>query len=290
VSDPAEIQARIPQFMERAGYYYEHWDELHENWEKKMREIINDLKCLEVKTLPQMEDLSVVREGLGISSGYELLASYDKLIDLGIRCWQYHFEFLNLGYAAYVTFVDFCSRVFPDLPLQKISQMVGGVNVIIYQPDEELKKLAKLAMQTGLADQILSAGSIDNVTRQLNSSESGRKWLAAWDAAKDPWFYISTGTGWYHHDASWNDDLNVPLNSLRVYIEKLKQGHAIDRPLGNIQAERERLVKEYRGLLQTDEDRNTFDQLHGTSNWCSLMLKTTCSMWNTGSIRYSGTR
>ncbi|MFZ0945991.1 MAG: hypothetical protein WAN54_18980, partial [Syntrophobacteraceae bacterium] len=165
VSDPAEIQARIPQFMERAGYYYEHWDELHENWEKKMREIINDLKSLEVKTLPQMEDLSVVREGLGISSGYELLASYDKLIDLGIRCWQYHFEFLNLGYAAYVTFVDFCSRVFPDLPLQKISQMVGGVNVIIYQPDEELKKLAKLAMQTGLADQILSAGSIDNVTR-----------------------------------------------------------------------------------------------------------------------------
>ena len=265
VSDPAEIQERIPLFMERAGYYYEHWDELHDNWEKKMREIINDLKNLEIKVLPKMEDVSVVREGLGTSSGYDLLAGYDKLIDLGIRCWQYHFEFLNLGYAAYVTFVDFCSRVFPDLPLQRVTQMVGGIDVIIYQPDEELKKLAKLAMQTGLADQILSGGSIDNVTRQLSSSESGRKWLAAWDAAKDPWFYISTGTGWYHHDSSWNDDLNVPLNSMRVYIEKLKQGHGIDRPLANIQAERERLVKEYRSLLQTEEDRNTFDQLHGTS-------------------------
>src|SRR5208283_1308572 len=265
VTDPNEIQQRVPLFMERAGYYYEHWNELHDRWEKKMRDIIQELKDLEIKPLPQMEDISTVKEGLGTSSGYSLLLNYDRLINLGILCWQYHFEFLNLGYAAYVIFVDFCTKVFPDIPLQKITQMVGGVDVIIYQPDEELKKLAKLAVQDGIADQILSGGTIDEVTRQLSLSDNGRSWLAAWDKAKDPWFYISTGTGWYHHDSCWNDDLNVPLNSVCVYIEKLKQGFNIDRPLANVQAERERLVKEYRNLLQTEEDRTTFDQLQGTA-------------------------
>jgi len=265
VTDPKEVQARIPLFMERAGYYYQHWHELHDNWEKKMREIIGELKSIPIQALPQMEDISVVRDGIGTSSGYGLLRNYDKLIDLGILCWQYHFEFLNLGYAAYVTFVDFCTRAFPDISLQKITQMVGGVDVIIYQPDEELKKLAKLAIELKLADQILGGGTIEALGQQLILSENGRKWLEAWDGVKDPWFYISTGTGWYHHDACWNDDLNVPLNSLRVYVEKLKQGINIDRPLARVKEEGERITREYRSLLKTDEDRQTFDQLQGTS-------------------------
>ncbi|MGC8491999.1 MAG: PEP-utilizing enzyme [Syntrophobacteraceae bacterium] len=265
VADPGEIQERIPLFMERAGYYYEHWDELHDNWEKKMREIIQEMDAIPIKSLPAMEDITIVKQGIGASSGYQLLKNYDRLIDLGILCWQYHFEFLNLGYAAYVTFVDFCTKVFPDIPLQKITQMVGGINVIIYQPDEELKKLAKLSVSTGVAGAIMEGGGIAEVTSRLEASQPGRDWLKAWDAAKDPWFYISTGTGWYHHDCSWNDDLNIPLNSLRVYIEKLQQGHSIDRPLAGVQEERERLVREYRALLQTDEEKNTFDQLHSTS-------------------------
>ncbi|MCP4693538.1 MAG: PEP-utilizing enzyme, mobile region, partial [Desulfobacterales bacterium] len=190
---------------------------------------------------------------------------YDKLIDLGILCWQYHFEFLNLGYAAYVTFVDFCTKAFPDIPLQRITQMVGGIDVIMYQPDEELKKLAKLAIELGVDDKIAGDADIDGVIRALKGSDGGDQWLAAWDKAKDPWFYVSTGTGWYHHDLSWNDDLNVPLNSMRIYLDKLQKGDSIDRPLEKVQAERERITREYRALLQTDEDRSTFDQLQGTS-------------------------
>lgn len=71
-----------------------------------MKDTIDKLEKLEFKPLPELEDKSVVDDGLGLSSGYSLLSDYDKLIDLGIRCWQYHFEFLNLGYAAYVSFLD----------------------------------------------------------------------------------------------------------------------------------------------------------------------------------------
>jgi pyruvate,water dikinase len=265
VADPEEVGARVPLFMERAGYYYENWNKLHDNWENKMKGIITELKALEIAPLPDMEDISVVTEGVGTSSGYTLLKTYDKLIDLGILCWQYHFEFLNLGYAAYVTFVDFCTKAFPDIPLQRITQMVGGIDVIMYRPDEELKKLAKLAIELKVGDQLAGDADIDAIVETLNGSDSGREWLAAWDKAKDPWFYVSTGTGWYHHDLSWNDDLNVPLNSMRIYLEKLQEGESIDRPLAKVQEESKRITEEYRSLLKTDEDKQTFDQLHGTS-------------------------
>jgi pyruvate,water dikinase len=265
VADPEEVGKRVPLFMERAGYYYENWDKLHDQWEEKMKNIIADLKAIDISPLPEMEDISVVTEGIGTSKGYTLLKNYDKLIDLGILCWQYHFEFLNLGYAAYVTFVDFCTKAFPDIPLQRITQMVGGIDVIIYQPDEELKKLAKLSIDLGVDGQIMAQNDIGAVVSGLSGSDAGRQWLEAWDKAKDPWFYVSTGTGWYHHDASWNDDLNVPLNSMKVYIEKLQQGQSIDRPVEKVREERERITQEYRGLLKTDEDRQTFDQLQGTS-------------------------
>lgn len=265
VANPDDIGPRVPLFMERAGYYYENWDKLHDNWEKKMKDIITQLRELEIKQPPDMEDISVVTSGVGTSSGYSLLHNYDKLIDLGILCWQYHFEFLNLGYAAYVTFVDFCTKAFPDIPLQKITQMVGGVDVIMYKPDEELKKLAKLAIELNITDKLAGKDDVKDVVSGLSGSDSGKKWLEAWEKAKEPWFNVSTGTGWYHHDLSWNDDLNVPLNFIRIYIGSLQQGKSIDRPLEKIQAEREQITNEYRSLLKTDEDRQTFDQLQGTS-------------------------
>ncbi len=264
VSDPEEIPKRVELFMKRAGYYYQNWDRLHDQWEAKMRDVISQVTKLEISALPEMEDESVVIEGLGTSTGYKLLKTYDKLIDLGILTWQYHMEFLNLGYAAYVVFVDFCQKAFPDIPLQKITQMVGGIDVIIYRPDEELKKLAKLAVDLGV-DDIALKGNEAEVFEGMKASENGRKWLDAFNAAREPWFYVSTGTGWYHHDKCWNDDLDIPLSSMGIYIEKIRKGENIARPTENIIQEREKLTTEYRALLATDVDRQTFDQLLGTA-------------------------
>lgn len=266
VTDPSEVEKRVPQFMERAGYYFENWDKLHDQWEEKMKGIISEIENLDIPKLPDLEDISVVKNGLGTSSGYELLKNYDTLIDLGIRCWQYHFEFLNLGYASYVTFVDFCTKAFPDIPLQKITQMVAGIDVILYRPDDELKKLAKLAIELGIADKFKDESvDVADLISTLDGSDNGKKWVAEWDNTKYPWFNISTGTGWYHQDISWNDNLNIPLSSVRIYIEKLVEGKSIDRPVEKVKAERKLLIQEYRNLLTTDEDKQTFDQLHGTS-------------------------
>ncbi len=78
VANPEEIPKRAELFMKRAGYYYQNWDRLHENWEGKMRDIIKQLADLKIPTLPEMEDESVVTEGIGVSTGYRLLNAYDE--------------------------------------------------------------------------------------------------------------------------------------------------------------------------------------------------------------------
>ena len=265
VTDPAEIEKRVPIFMERAGFYYQNWDMLHDKWEVKIKDVIAQLEAIQIDPLPEYEDLSVVTEGLGTSKGYALLNSYDKLIDLGILCWQYHFEFLNLGYAAYVNFLSFCQNAFPGIPLQRVTQMVGGIDVIMYRSDDELKKLAQLAVSMDLADALKSSKEFAQVEAALNESPGGREWLGAFNKAKHPWFWLSTGTGWYHHDKSWNDDLDVPLGFICIYVDKILAGESITRPTDEVIRERDRITGEYRELLSSDEDKAAFDEALGVS-------------------------
>lgn len=265
VTDPKEIEKRVAQFLDRAGYYYANWDSLVGKWEKKVKGIIGDLEALKIEPLPELEDRSVVTEAVGESKGYHLLKAYDELIDLGIRCWQYHFEFLNLGYAAYVTFLNFCQKIFPDIPAQRVTQMISGIDVIMYQPDEELKTLARMAVELNLDRTLNASSDFDEVKAALGQSKAGRDWLVAFEKARYPWFYISTGTGWYHHDRCWNDNLNIPLASIRMYAEKVRSGSSIDRPVEAVRNERDRIVSEYRDLIASEEDRATFMQLLNTA-------------------------
>ena len=127
VKDPDEIGRRVPNFMERAGYYYKNWDALEAKWKVKMEATIRELEAVKIPRLQDMEDMSVVTDAMGESHGYHLLKNYDDLINLGIKCWQYHFEFLNLGYAAYVFFLDFVQKLFPSIPAQRVTLVDHGV-------------------------------------------------------------------------------------------------------------------------------------------------------------------
>src|SRR6266545_1283041 len=265
VKDPAEIGRRVPHFMERAGFYFKNWDALEAKWKLKMEATIKELEALRIPTLEEMENLSVVTDAVGESQGYHLLKNYDDLINLGIKCWQYHFEFLNLGYAAYVFFLDFMQKQFPSMPSQRVTQMISGIDVIMYRPDEELKKLARLAVDDKVDAAIGGNATWLDVEATLRKEPGAARWLAALEKSRQPWFNVSTGTGWYHQDRSWNDQMSVPLSGIRTYIDKIKQGVAIERPTEKVRAERDRITAEYRGLLPSDEARKQFDELLGTA-------------------------
>ena len=262
VADPAEIEARVPHFLERAGFYFQHWGTLYDQWMTKIRALIGEMEALRFEPLPDFEDLAVVTEGRGTGSGFELLQRYHRLVDLALQPWQYHFEFLNLGYAAYLDFFGFCKQAFPNIPDLAIAKMVAGVEVDLFQPDEELKKLARLAVDTRVHD-AFDQTSAAAVIEALQAGDAGRAWLSQWEASAQPWFNFSAGSGFYHTDEVWLEHLDIPFGFVRDYIAKLRAGVDISRPIEAIRAERDRIVAEYAELLATDEDRAAFEQKLG---------------------------
>ncbi|HEY3277527.1 MAG TPA: PEP-utilizing enzyme [Syntrophorhabdaceae bacterium] len=255
-----EIGKRVPLFVERAGYYYENWDRLYENWKKKMTNVIDQLEAISFTDLPEMEDISVIRDGVGKGSGYELLRKYDELINLGLLCWQHHFEFLNLAYAAQVTFFNTADQIFPGIPISTLVKMSAGIEAILFRPDAELIRLAKLALEEGVDEIFLKPVKSKEVIAELEKIPAGKEWLKEMEKSRYPWFYISTGTGWYHTHISWNDNLDIPFDAIRTNIKTIKSGKEIGRPTEAILKERDRIADEYRKLIKTDDDRAAFDQ------------------------------
>ena len=91
--------------------------------------------------------------------------------------WQHHFEFLLLGYGAYATFVELCKTNLPDIPDQHIAQMVAGIDVLLFKPDAELRRLARLAIETGVDGAFVEGRTPAEIEAEL-APERGRARLA----------------------------------------------------------------------------------------------------------------
>lgn len=261
VTDPDEIAERVAEFQSRAAFYYENWEDLYDQWKDKMRALIAEAQALPSPTLPAYEPEATFREGNAVSSSHDLLKIYQQQIEGYHRMWHHHFEFLLLGYGAYMTFFGFCKQAFPEISDQAISRMVAGMEAEIFRPDEEVKRLARRAVELGVDHHFTDNVNIDAVLADLDQVSAGKDWLAELEVSRNPWFNVSSGDGFYHYHRSWQDDLSMPFAALPGYIEKVKAGENIERPTAQLIEEREALVADYRELLDTDEDKATYDQL-----------------------------
>jgi pyruvate,water dikinase len=260
VTDPAKIAERAEFFQQRAGYYFQNWGELYGKWRAKMEALIRELGELRVPDLPEYEPDEVAFGEDRNTAFYEVLDAYPRALRLADLMWQHHFEFLLLGYGAYGTFVEFCKGHLPDIPDQHIAQMVAGIDVLLFRPDAELRRLARLAIETGVAAAFVEGRSPAEIDAELSQGEEGRRWLAELEKVKDPWFNMATGDGLYHYYRSWLDDPSIPYAALIGHISAIGAGEQIDRPTEEIQRERDRLAEEY-GALLDDESRTSFNDL-----------------------------
>jgi len=264
VTDPEEIERRLVIFQQRAGHYYENWIEIYAQWEQRMKDLIASLDDIVVPDLPEFEDEKVAMEHTGIAQNHYVRVGFHRCIEAYSVMWQHHFEMLMLGYGAYVVFFQFCKKAFPQIDDQTVARMVAGVDTLMFRPDDELKRLAKLAEESGLGDLFTPDGNpevILNAVREQGAA--GERWLEELEKSRDPWFNISTGDGFYHQERSWNDDLSVPLSALPHYIGLLRKGQSLERPTAKLKQERVRITGEYRELLNSEEERQAFDQMLG---------------------------
>jgi pyruvate,water dikinase len=179
--------------------------------------------------------------------------------------WQYHFEMLNLTYLAYLMFADVARKLFPGINESSIGMMVAGAYVSMFKPEEELCKLSRLAHATqGVAEILKSASSVEEKISELEKTPEGKNWLDEYEKAKDPWFYVSCGSGWYHHEGSWITLPEIPYSYIKSYLERLEKGETIERALDEIDKKREEVIAKYMALIKTDEDRKAFDDAYKT--------------------------
>jgi pyruvate,water dikinase len=263
VTDPAKIAERAEYFQKRAGFYFQNWDELYGTWREKMEALLADLQAVEVPKLPEYEPEEMVF-GDADSTFYKVLDGYSRTLRMAEKMWQHHFEFLLLGYGAYLTFSDFCKQALPDIPDQHIAQMVAGIDVLLFKPDAELQRLARLALDSGLAPVFENGRTPAEIDAELATSDAGRKWLDELEGIKDPWFNMSTGDGLYHYYRSWYDDPSIPYASIAGHISALAEGRLEERPTEALARERDRLAEGYAEQL-TDEQRGPFQELLGLS-------------------------
>jgi len=269
IAPPPEevIGEKAQQFEKRAFYVFEHYDELWDKWLTKFKALGKEMEAVEVpKELPKFvpED-QVLPAPTGCYVSYDILESFNNLVNQMFKGWQYHFEMLNLTYLAYLMFGDVCRKLFPGINESAIGKMVAGAYVSMFRPEEELCKLSRLATSLSSVANILKGeGTADQKIAELEKSEDGKKWLAAFDKAKDPWFYVSCGSGWFHYEGSWINSLDIPYSYIKSYVERLENGETIERSLDKVNKERDETVAKYRELIQSDEDRDAFNNAYNT--------------------------
>ena len=253
VTDPEKIAERVEYFQRRAGYYFEHWEELYAGWKQKMEALIAEITDLPVPELPEYEPDALMEEDDRNTTVVDVLTAYSRTLRCGDLMWQHHFELLLLGYGAYVTFSDFCKSALPDIPEQHIAQMVAGIDVILFKPSAELLRLAKLAIETEVDGAFVEGRTPAEIDAELGESEAGRAWLEELERTKDPWFNMATGDGLYHYYRSWYDDPSIPYASIVGYVRALaRTAMSRNGPTEEVERERDRLADEYGALLDED--------------------------------------
>ena len=257
IHDPEVVAARAELFAARGGHYYEHWDELYAGWMERIRDLLGRLDAVTFDELPEVVPFDEVIGADGVGRAYHLSQQYHALLDLGVELWQHHFEFLNLGYAAYLDYFQYCREQLPDLSDLDVARMVAGIDVDLFRPDRELRRLARAAVELGVTE-ALCDGPLDQVLGAIADLDGGEAWLADFTRTQDPWFNYSTGSGFYHDDAVWADHLEFPLGFIRGYVTQLLAGQSIEAPRQRVADDRDDLARGVREAL-ADAERATFD-------------------------------
>ncbi len=264
INPPSEevIKEKAELFAKRTFPVFENFDALWNDWLTRLQGLGRELQSLAVpKELPKyVPDFDSRTTVPGITAAQELLEAFNTAVSIIYRGWQYHFAYLNITYLAYLMFTDVAHKLFPGISESVIGKMVAGADVSMFRPEEELCRLARLAHgQPRVANILKGDRPAARKIESLRELDEGRLWLDEMERIEDPWFFVSCGSGWFHYEGSWINKLDVPFSYLKGYVERLDRGERIERSLQTISAAREALVTEYRKLIQSDEDRRSFE-------------------------------
>ena len=265
--DPKLIEQRAKLFQQRMIYCRSNWNKIYPKWKQDMMRMFEEQYSLydQIKDLPELEDMSIFSEVRGITSARRLVEVYERVVHLYMTMQEgYQYQFIGAAYATDLAFNGFCKKAFPGIDDQTIGKMLTGAELEAFRPDEEVKKLAHLAVDLGLAADVKRATDFEKMRFEFEKTEKGRKWCLEFDKSAFPWFYMMVTQGIFAQsdEECWIENPNIILGFLKNYIEKIEREEKIERDVKALIQEKERLFKKYHDMLKTDEEKARFKQLY----------------------------
>lgn len=261
--DPEEMQKRAEIFEPRINYIFQNWDKYYAGWTQECDSLLEEMRQLEFAELIEVEPESIMPELYKYYPVHKLYSEYLKLWDIMVRMSQQTKKALLPSYGADLVFIENMRNLFPGISDTAITQIAQGFESKLFRAVEELQKLAQSAFNLGVSGAILESKKWEEASTKLQETDGGRKWLEDFEAGRYPWFEMSTGEGWQKDCVSWNENLDIPLGSLKNYLNALKDGKSIARPKEEVLRRRDEITEEYRSLIKNEEDAKAFDSLIG---------------------------
>ncbi len=266
-TDPKLIDKRLKLFLQRMIYCWWNWKKIYGKWKRDMLKMFKEQDSLreQIHDLPELEDLEFFKEVRGITSARKLVEIYNRVLHLYMTMQEgYQYQFIGAAYATDLTFTDFCHKAFPGIEDRTIAKMLTGAELEAFRPDEEVKRLARLAVKLGLASDIKKATDFKKMRSEFEKTGDGRKWNQEFDKSSFPWFnmMVTQGIFAYSDEECWIENPNIILGFLKNYIEKIKKGEKIERDVKSLKKEKEQLFKEHLDKLKTKEEKARFKELY----------------------------
>ena len=290
VTDPAEIEKRLEVFLPRIGFYYANWDSLVNRWQAEVDKRIEELATLEVPKLPELEDEQEVIHDHKLGSNYRLMRSYDRTLQALQRAQPAPFR-------AAPARLRRLPDVLPVLPgrVPRHGHADDDADDRRLRHDHvPARRRAEGARALGARKRVDGAftdgRSHEEILAELSESEAGREWIADLESRQHPWFYMSTGDGFYHHHRAWADD-PAAFAAIGGYIRQLGEGRASTGRRSSCSPSETGSPPSTRPPLSTDEERGAVRRdARALPPRLSPMRKGTSSSSSTGAPRSSSTR
>ena len=286
VTDPAKIAERAEFFQKRAGHYFaELGRAVRASGATKMETLLaragGDRGARRCPSTSRTRSSSATTNSTLLQGARRATR---RTLRMSEMMWQHHFEFLLLGYGAYLTFADFCKQALPDIPDQHIAQMVAGHR----RAPVPARRRAAPAGAAGDRHR-RRAAFVERAARPARSTRSwpratpGAQWLEELEGVKDPWFNMGTGDGLYHYYRSWHDDPSIPYASIVGHIAALEEGRRHRAPDRGARARARPARRGLRRAAQRRAARPVPGAARASRARCSRTSRSTSSTATTGS-------
>lgn len=238
ITDPAEIEARLPVFLEKMGDFLQNWPERYQELIDEWTAMLSYLRGIKKDVLPLDKLLGVLRDAVNISK----------------RSWEMHFIGMYPEIVAHNTFEGVCNK--HGIPEAKQRVFLQGFETKMYEIDRGLWWLADLAGELDLAQTFVDSDDMPDLYARLRETDRGTVWLDELDIFLEKYGRRTTAAIFDPYYKTWTEDPYPVLFTIRTYIQKGSFDY--EAHTRKIIEERDRFIEETVNSIQDPGEREEF--------------------------------